>query len=61
MFISVGDVSMQLSQITHIRKTGDSLTVFFTGGDNVDIPAEHIEAFWTKMIAAENNRSMRIE
>jgi len=52
---------MQLSQITHIRKTGDSLTVFFTGGDNVDIPAEHIEAFWTKMIAAENNRSMRIE
>jgi hypothetical protein len=61
MFIVVGDVSIQISQITHIRKSGDSLTVFFTGGETVDIPAEHVETFWTKMISAENSRSLRIE
>jgi hypothetical protein len=61
MFISVGDVSIQISHITHIRKSGDSLIVYFSGGEHVDIPAENVEAFWTKMISAESNRSLRIE
>jgi|GEM_PF-1837300 hypothetical protein len=61
MFIAVGDVSLQISQITHIRKSGDSLTVYFSGGEKAEIPAEHVEAFWTKLIAAENSRSLRIE
>jgi len=61
MFISVGDFSIQISQITHIRKSGDELIVYFSGGEKVDIPAEHVEAFWTKMISAESNRSLRIE
>jgi len=61
MFIAVADVSIQVNQITYIHKSGDNLTVFFSGGENVEIPAEHVEAFWTKLIAAENSRSLRIE
>ena len=61
MFISVGEVSLQIEQITHIRKSGDALTIYFSGSDSVDIPRDHVEDFWNKMIAAENNRSLRIE
>jgi len=61
MFISVGDVSLQIDQITHIRKSGDALTIYFSGSDSVDIPPSHVDDFWTKLIAAENNRSLRIE
>jgi len=61
MFISVGDVSLQIDQITHIRKSGGGLTIYFSGSDSVDISPDHVEAFWKKIIAAENNLSMRIE
>ena len=61
MFVAVGEVSIQVSHITHIRKSGDSLTVYFSGGEKVEIPAEEVETFWTKMISAENSRSLRIE
>ena len=61
MFISVGEVSIQIDQITHIRKSGDSITIYFSGSDSVDIPPNYVETFWTKLIAAENNRGLRIE
>jgi hypothetical protein len=61
MFISVADISIQIDKITYIRKSGKNVTVHFTSGENITIPVEHVETFWTKMIAAENNRSLRIE
>jgi len=52
---------LQIDQITHIRKSGGGLTIYFSGSDSVDISPDHVEAFWKKIIAAENNLSMRIE
>jgi hypothetical protein len=61
MFIRIEKYSIQTEKITFIEKRPQGLKVHFTSGETINIQKGEVELFWKKIIAAENNLSMKIE